>query len=177
MSDSNDDGTLSALETAVNALFAADVAGDVHDAVDLEALLADRPADEPVDVDELAGALGQAVGHLLARRVVDGSGATGLAKRTVVSEVGDRVATRALRAATAAVDADSLAAAVPDGTGPTADAETIRVADARADGPPSDRAGDVAGPADRGDGIGTPDDGTGDAAGTGVGGETGGTDG
>lgn len=105
MTDStDDDGGAGAFERTVDAVFAAEVAREVHDAVDFEAILADQPVDEPIDFDQLADALGRPIGRLLAKRLVDSEGATGLAKRVVVSEVGNRAATKALRATADAVD-------------------------------------------------------------------------
>lgn len=96
MTDSTDtgDGGTNSLERIVDGLLAAEAARELKEAVDLEAILADQPADEPVDVDRLADALGRPVGRLLAHRIVDAGGMTGFAKRRAVTDAGDRVATR-----------------------------------------------------------------------------------
>lgn len=105
MTDStDDDGGAGAFERTVDAVFTADVAREVHDAIDFEAILADQPADEPIDFDHLSDTLGRPVGRLLAKRLVADDGATGLAKRVVVSEVGNRATTKALRVTADAVD-------------------------------------------------------------------------
>lgn len=105
MTDStDDDGGAGAFERTVDAVFTADVAREVHDAIDFEAILADQPADEPIDFDHLADTLGRPVGRLLAKRLVDDDGATGLAKQVVVSQVGNTAATKALRVTAEAVD-------------------------------------------------------------------------
>jgi len=101
--DTGDDGTNS-LERIVDGLLAAEAARELKEAVDLEAILADQPADEPVDVDRLADALGRPIGRLLAHRIVDASGVTGFAKRKVVTDAGDRVATKAIEVTAGAAD-------------------------------------------------------------------------
>lgn len=108
MTDStDDDGGAGAFERTVDVVFTAEAAREIHDAIDFEAILADQPADEPIEFDQLADALGRPVGRLLAKRLIDDDGATGLAKRVVVSQVGDRAATKALRVAADAVGGDS----------------------------------------------------------------------
>jgi hypothetical protein len=106
MTDSTDTdgGEAGAIERAIDAVFTARAAREIHDAVDFEAILADQPADEPIDVDRVADALGRPVGRLIAKRLVDSGGATGLAKHAVVSRVGDRVVTEAIQATADAVD-------------------------------------------------------------------------
>ena len=100
----SDDGGADAFERTVDAVFTAEVAREIREAIDFEAILDDQPANEPIDFDHLADALGRPVGRLLAKRIVDDDGATGLAKRVVVSEVGNRAATEVLRATADVVD-------------------------------------------------------------------------
>lgn len=126
MTDSSDtDDGADGFERVVDAVFTADVAREVHAAIDFEAILADQPADEPIDVDHLADTLGRPVGRLLAKRLVDSGGVTGLAKRAVVSEVGDRVATKALYATADAVDVGPAGESV-DGVDAGGDASGVR---------------------------------------------------
>lgn len=99
----SDDGA-GAFERTVDAVFTAEVAREVHEAIDFEAILADQPADQPVDFDQLADALGRPVGRLLAKRLVDSGGVSGFAKKVVVSEVGNRAATKAFQVTADAVD-------------------------------------------------------------------------
>ena len=109
MSDSADDPRLARIERGLDALFATEVAKEVLEAVDFEAILADEPAEDPVDVERLADAIGRPVGRVLARRVVDGSGASGLAKRSIGGTVGSRVAAATLRVVVENVDTGAVA--------------------------------------------------------------------
>lgn len=106
MTDSTDaaDEGVNSLERIVDGLLVAEAASELKEAVDLEAILADQPADEPIDVDRLADALGRPIGRLLAHRIVDARGMTGFAKRKVVTGAGDRVATKAIEVAAGAAD-------------------------------------------------------------------------
>lgn len=105
MSDTPDE-KLARIERGLNALFAAEVVEDILEAVDFEALLSDEPVDDPVDVERLASALGRPLGRVLAARVVDNGGLAGALTKTVGSEFGSRVASRALRVAAENLDAD-----------------------------------------------------------------------
>ncbi|WP_435333832.1 hypothetical protein [Haloarchaeobius sp. TZWWS8] len=109
MTDLTGDQRLERIEQGLDALFATEVAKEILAAVDFEAILADEPATEPVDVDRLANAIGRPVGRLLAHYVVSGSGAGALAKRAIGSEVGGRVATETFRFAVRTVDFRSVA--------------------------------------------------------------------
>ena len=106
MTDPTRDERLERIERGLDAIFATEVAREILEAVDFEAILADEPADDPVDVDRLADAVGRPVGRFLAQRVIGGSGAGGVAKRAVGSEVGGRVAGAALRTAAEYVDTE-----------------------------------------------------------------------
>jgi hypothetical protein len=108
MDDSTGAGGLERIEQGLNAVFTAEATADILDAVDFEAILADEPAQAPVDAEQLAEALGRPVGRLLAHRVLGGSGATGLAKRAIGSEVGSRVTSGAVRVAVENVDTDAV---------------------------------------------------------------------
>lgn len=104
MSDSTGDGRLERIERGLDLLFATEVAKEILEAVDFEAILAAEPAEDPVDVDRLAAALGRPVGRVLAQRVLGESGTTGLAGRTVGGRVGGRVAEETVRIAVENVD-------------------------------------------------------------------------
>jgi hypothetical protein len=106
MTDSTTAERLDRIERGLDALFAAEVSEAILEAVDFEAILADQPADDPVDVERLAEALGRPVGRMLARTVISGSGTTGVAKRAIGSEVGGRVASKTLQVAVDTVDLD-----------------------------------------------------------------------
>lgn len=109
MSDSSGDQRLARIERGLDALFATEVAKEILEAVNFEAVLADQPADDPVDVDRLAEAVGRPLGRYLAHRIVGGSGAGGVAKRAVGSEVGGRIAAKTVRVAVEQVNAESVA--------------------------------------------------------------------
>jgi hypothetical protein len=64
-------------------------------------------ADDPVDVDRLAEAIGRPLGRALAQYIVDGNGKTGVAKRALGSEVGSRVAAETVSAALERVDVEA----------------------------------------------------------------------
>ncbi|MBV0926064.1 hypothetical protein KTS45_17810 [Halomicroarcula limicola] len=108
MSDSTGDEQLDRIEQGLDALFATEVAKEVLEAVDFEAILAEEPAEDPVDIDRLAQAIGRPVGRILAARVIGGSGAAGLAKQTLGSEVGSRVAAKTFRVAVENVDTQQV---------------------------------------------------------------------
>jgi hypothetical protein len=104
MSDSTGDERLEQIERGLDLLFATEVAKEILEAIDFEAILAAEPAEDPVDVDRLAAALSRPVGRVLAQRVLGESGATGLAGRTVGGRVGGRVAEETVRIAVENVD-------------------------------------------------------------------------
>lgn len=97
------------IERGLDALFATEAAKEVLAAVDFEAILAEAPAADPVDVERLAEALGRPIGRALAHYVVGGSGASGVAKRAIGSEVGQRAAATGVRLAVEHVDPDRVA--------------------------------------------------------------------
>lgn len=107
MSDTTGDERLERIEQGLDVLFASEVARDVLAAVDFEAILADDPATDPVDIDRLAEAIGRPLGRVLAQYVVDGGGKIGVAKRALGSEVGSRIAAETVRTATENVDVDA----------------------------------------------------------------------
>ncbi|WP_423999103.1 hypothetical protein ACOZ4I_10095 [Haloarcula salina] len=107
MSDSTVDARLEHVERTLDFVFAADVAKEVLSAVDFEAILADEPAENPVDVDALTKAVGRPVGRIIVSRMIDGTGVGGLAKRTLGSEVGSRVASKTFRVAVETVDVNA----------------------------------------------------------------------
>lgn len=108
MTDSTGDDRLDRIEQGLDAVFATEVAAEILEAVDFEEIMADEPAQDPVDVERLAEALGRPVGHLLAHRVIGGSGATGLAKRAIGSRVGSHVVSETVRVAAETVDPDAV---------------------------------------------------------------------
>lgn len=107
MTDATDDH-IDRIERGLNALFATEVAKEILEAVDFEAILAAEQAEDPVDVERLAEALGRPVGRALARYVVGGSGASGMAKRAIGSEIGQRAAATAVRVAIDNIDPDAV---------------------------------------------------------------------
>jgi hypothetical protein len=120
MSDTSGDERLERIKQGLDVLFASEVARDVLAAVDFEAILADEPATDPVDIDRLAEAIGRPLGRALAQYVVDGSGKVGVAKRALGSEVGSRIAAETVRTATENVDVDAAVATLVElgeGTG------------------------------------------------------------
>jgi len=104
MGDSTVDARLEQIERTLDFVFAADVAKAILRAVDFEAILAEEPAENPVDVEHLTKAVGRPVGRIIASRVIDGTGVGGLAKWTLGSEVGGRVAVKTFRVAVENVD-------------------------------------------------------------------------
>lgn len=106
MSDASDE-KLARIEQGLNALFAAEVVEEILAAVDFEAILADTPAEDPVDVERLTSALGRPLGRVLAAKFVDDAGAAGILTRVVVSEFTGRIASRALEVATESLDGEA----------------------------------------------------------------------
>lgn len=97
------------IERGLHALFATEVAKEILAAVDFEAILGEGHATDPVDVERLAEALGRPIGRALAHYVVGGSGASGVAKRAIGSEVGQRAAATGVRLAVRHVDTSEIA--------------------------------------------------------------------
>ena len=58
MTDATDE-RIASIERGLDALFATEVASEILEAVDFEAILAEQPAEDPVDVERLAEALGR----------------------------------------------------------------------------------------------------------------------
>ena len=114
MSDASDE-RLARIEQGLNALFAAEIVEEILAAVDFEAILADAPAEDPVDVERLASTLGRPLGRALAAKFVDDAGAAGILTRIVVSEFTGRVASRALEMATENLDGEARAVAPDSG--------------------------------------------------------------
>lgn len=109
MSDATGDERLERIERGLDLLFATEVAKEILEAVDFEAILAAEPAEDPVDVDRLAAALGRPVGRVLAYRVLGRSGPAGFVGRTVGSRVGGRVFAETFRIAVERVDTGAVA--------------------------------------------------------------------
>ena len=114
MSDATGDERLERIERGLDLLFATEVAKEILEAVDFEAILAAEPAESPVDVDRLAAALGRPVGRVLAYRVLGSSGPAGFVGRTVGSRVGGRVFAETFRIAVENVDARAVAERLVD---------------------------------------------------------------
>lgn len=66
---SSDDWPLDTLDSGLNALFATQVAEEVFEAVNFEALRAGEPINQAVDLDHLTRTIGQPAGRLLAREL------------------------------------------------------------------------------------------------------------
>jgi len=92
MSDeSTDDTALDRVDTGLDALTLVEVARDLFEAIDLDALREGVPPEEAVDSEELRRSLGGPAGRLAARRLADrvvGSGVTGLVAREVAGRAG-----------------------------------------------------------------------------------------
>lgn len=119
MLPSDDDGPLGLVDSGLNALFATQVAEEVFEAVDFEALRAGAPIDRAVDVEHLTRTVGQPAGRLLARelaRQAPGGKVTELLGR----EVGGVAAAFLLRRLLEGIDPEG-AAAVLDGLDAPAD--------------------------------------------------------
>lgn len=125
MNDSTTDQS-AAFEESVHALVAARTAAEMNDALDLDAILGDGSADDPVDVDQFADAIGRPVGRLIASRLVDDDGLTGVTKRAVGGKLTRRVTAETVRVILEAVDTDAIAQTLADevahsGSAPTVD--------------------------------------------------------
>lgn len=105
------DGRIDRIETGLGLLFAADVAGDVLDAIDLEKLRAGEPVDRAVDVERLGGALGQPAGRLIARGLLRDV-ARGSLGGVIVREIAGQAGARAVRSAIERADGEAAFAAL-----------------------------------------------------------------
>lgn len=86
------------LEMGFELLLVAEVAGDVLEAVDFDALRDGTSFEEAVDAESLGAGLGRPAGHLLARRAIGDAAGDGLAG-TVAREAGGRAGARVVRVA------------------------------------------------------------------------------
>lgn len=85
------DGALDSIDDGLDALVLVDVARELVDAVDFEALQNGAAYEDAVDQPRLERALGGPVGRVVARRLADrvvGGGVTGLVGREVAGRVG-----------------------------------------------------------------------------------------
>lgn len=85
------DGSLDRIETGLNALFAAEVVEEIYEAVDFEALRTGEAAGEAIDHEQLARAVGDPIGRIVARRVaskVTSGGVTGVVGRELAGRIG-----------------------------------------------------------------------------------------
>jgi hypothetical protein len=103
-----DDGP-NPLRRARDAVVVAQAVSELHDAIDFENLRADDTVGDPVDVDQLADAIGRPIGRLIALRLVDDSGATGFAKRSITEHVGRTVSAQTFRVVVENVDTEAVA--------------------------------------------------------------------
>ena len=90
MSDEQNDA-LDSLDTGLDALVLVDVARELLEVVDVEALQNGVAVEEAVDGQQLRGTLGGPVGRVVARRLADrvvGSGVSGLVAREVAGRAG-----------------------------------------------------------------------------------------
>lgn len=112
--DGSGGGPLDDIESGLDALVMVDVARELLEAIDLEALQEDAPVEEAVDEERLRRAIGGPAGRLAARRIADratGGGLAGLVGR----EVAGRVGAAAVRRAIERTDPEALAAALDVG--------------------------------------------------------------
>jgi hypothetical protein len=119
MSSDDGRGPLDDIESGLDALVLVDIAREVLDAVDTEALQGDAPLDEAIDEGQLRQAIGGPAGRLVARQLADratGGGVAGLIGREIAGRVGSAAVRRAIERA----DPEALAAAFEgaDGYGP-----------------------------------------------------------
>lgn len=114
MADSSDADPESSprLEKGLQLLFAAEVAEEAVEAVDLEALRAGDPLKDAVDAERLGAALGRPVGRALAQRVVGDAAVDGYAG-LVAREAAGRAGARACHVALERADPDALPDAPP----------------------------------------------------------------
>ena len=112
MSDQQSADETSTLQTVIDAVVAVRTASELHDAIDVDALLSDDPAGDPVDLDEFADAVGRPVGRAVANTLVDGSGKIGTAKRFISSRIVREVTAGTVRVAGRRFDTDALARSV-----------------------------------------------------------------
>ncbi|MWG33644.1 hypothetical protein [Halomarina oriensis] len=94
--DSPDGDPLDSVDTGLDALTLVDVARDLFEAIDVEALQNGVAVEEAVDGDGLRDALGGPAGKLVARRLADrvvGSGVTGLVAREAAGRAGASLVT------------------------------------------------------------------------------------
>jgi hypothetical protein len=96
------------LQRGLDALAAAQTAREMNEALDLDALAGEVTGDS-VDVDHLGDAIGRPLGRLVARELIDGSGATGVTKQTIGSAVTRRVTAETVRLVVENVDTEALA--------------------------------------------------------------------
>jgi hypothetical protein len=109
MADPADTGRESSprLEKGLQLLFAAEVAEEAVDAVDMQAVRAGAPVDDAVDPEQLGSALGRPLGRALAHRAVGDVAADGYPGMKIREAAGPAGA-RACRVALERVDADTL---------------------------------------------------------------------
>lgn len=101
--------SLDRIEELLAAVFAAEVARELMEAIDFEAILRDEATMEAVDVEKLGDAIGRPLGRLLVRRMVDSEGTLGVASKRLGSAAGGRIASEGLRALIENVEPDTVA--------------------------------------------------------------------
>ncbi|WP_380677038.1 hypothetical protein [Salinigranum sp. GCM10025319] len=103
-----DDGT-NVIKRGKDAAIVAEAARDLTDAIEFEELRGDDTVGDPVDAEQLAEALGRPIGRLIALQLVDDTGATGFAKRTVTERIARDVSTKTFRVVVENVDTEAVA--------------------------------------------------------------------
>lgn len=126
--DASDGDPFDSVDTGLDALTLADVARDLLDAVDVEALQGGAAVEEAVDGDDLREAVGGPAGKLVARRLADrvvGGGVSGLVAREAAGRAGASLVTFVVEQVDAGTVGDALEELAedpeldPDGEDPT----------------------------------------------------------
>ncbi|WP_129113074.1 hypothetical protein [Halegenticoccus tardaugens] len=117
---SDADEALKRVESSLNALFVVQVAEEILEAVDFEALRVGEAYERAVDRERLGEALGRPAGRVVAQRMVHqvaGGGLAGILGREIAGQVGALVFRTALRRADpdAVLNALESIAEAPDG--------------------------------------------------------------
>jgi hypothetical protein len=102
--DTTSDDDTNYLRRGIDAVVVAQAAKELHGAVDLEDLRGSDTVGDPVDIDQLADAIGRPIGRLIAHQLVDDGGATGLTKRMIAERIGRNVSAETFRIVVENVD-------------------------------------------------------------------------
>lgn len=112
MTDTAQPDDTTGLQRTMDTLVAIRTATDLHEAVDVDALLSDDPHAPVLDIDEFADAVGRPVGRAVAHRLVDGDGTSGTVVRVASSKVVREVTAGSVRLAADRLDTDHLSTSV-----------------------------------------------------------------